>query len=333
MKSYADLAQEIDAVEKLGKWIAISGMFGTTSESQGCVIAASCFITGIPLLQYQKENGLVKGRPYIPYDAMLAAFHKLGGKSRILRRDAEGAAIELTKDGQSREFSINWEEAQKEPFVYGGKENDIVTMLAKGKRPALKPKYATPRSRATMLFARVVSDGLRSMSPECNVGSYTPEEIEDMDEQPVLQERPVPQAPLQQDPSQPEPLQQEPPQQSPPSETSTPSSATEAAAAPQPASQTQPAGPEHNANPLPLSGPATQTHRKEILVLMHRLKDEGVTDIFDQVKAKLRAANLQALTDLTVAEADRLIRALQVKEIESWIDSAITGHKRSPGKD
>src|SRR6056297_1371408 len=313
MKTYADLAQEIDAVEKLGKWIAISGMFGTSSESQGCVIAASCFITGIPLLQYQKENGLVKGRPYIPYDAMLAAFHKLGGKSRILRRDAEGAAIELTKDGQSREFSITWEEAQKEPFVYGGKENDIVTMLAKGKRPALKPKYATPRSRATMLFARVVSDGLRSMSPECNVGSYTPEEIEDMDEPLVSQERPVQTAPS------PPAL----PQQAIP----------ETAVAQQPDDRGSSAGPEQTTDPLPLSAPATQTHRKEILVLMHRLKDEGVTDIFDQVKAKLRAANLQALTDLTVAEADRLIRALQVKEIESWIDSAITGHKRSPGKD
>jgi len=313
MKSYADLAQEIDAVEKLGKWIAISGMFGTSSESQGCVIAASCFITGIPLLQYQKENGLVKGRPYIPYDAMLAAFHKLGGKSRIIRRDAEGAAIELTKDGQSREFSITWEEAQKEPFVYGGRENDIVTMLARGRKPALKPKYATPRSRATMLFARVVSDGLRSMAPECNVGSYTPEEIEDMDEPLVSQERPVQTAPS------PPAL----PQQAIPETTVTQ----------QPDERGPSSGPEHKPDPLPLSGPATQTHRKEILVLMHRLKDEGVTDIFDQVKAKLRAANLQALTDLTVAEADRLIRALQVKEIESWIDSAITGHKRSPGKD
>ena len=43
-----------------------------------------------------------------------------------------------------------------------------------------KDNWATPRSRMQMLWARVVSDGVRTMAPEICSGIYTPEETADI---------------------------------------------------------------------------------------------------------------------------------------------------------
>lgn len=112
-------------------------------------------------------------------DAMLAEFIMLGGKHEVLARDHEKASIKLTINKQTQTFTLTWEEAKKEPFVYEGKEADVVAAITAGKTDALrlKPKYATPRSRTQMLWARVVSDGVRAMAPTVVAGYYAPEEI------------------------------------------------------------------------------------------------------------------------------------------------------------
>lgn len=308
-RSYNELASQIDAVEKMGKWIARSRMFGCQTEEQGCVIAADCFITGMPLLEYQARNSLVMGRPSIPYDAMLAAFHERGGKSKINSKTPDLASVTLTRDGQSQEFALSWEEAQKETFPYAGKEDDIVLALSQGQAPPLKPKYATPRSRAIMLFARVVSDGVRTMAPEVNFGSYTPEEIEDF-------AKPSPAgngsdgvsaaAPA-------KPISQEPPTQSVVTSDEPPATNTTDG--------------KHSQS---LSEPLTEEQRTRILDLMGQLKQSGVVDIVARVKAKLDAVGLTALADLSIGEGDAMIRALEAKQIDQWAESQITGHAKNP---
>ncbi len=170
------------AVRELGDAIAKSGMFGCQSVEQGKVFALECLTTGIPPLTMAKRYHVIGNQLSMRADFMLAEFHRRGGKSKWITRTADGAAIQLAKDGADPEtFALTWEDAQKEPFPYVGSDKTVVAELAAGKKPTLKAKWATPRSRMQMLAARVVSDGVRAMMPEVNEGRYTPEEFDGED--------------------------------------------------------------------------------------------------------------------------------------------------------
>lgn len=166
----------------LGSAIAKSQIFGCENESQGIVIAMTCMVRQVDPLSLAERNHLFHGKLSMKADAMLAGLRQLGAIHKIISRTHELAEIEITRDGNTVRFALSWEDALKEPFVYNGKEQAIVDALAAGKPPKLKPKYATPRSRMQMLWARVVSDGVRAVAPEVCVGSYSPEEVADMDE-------------------------------------------------------------------------------------------------------------------------------------------------------
>jgi hypothetical protein len=180
-------------VQLLGTAIARSQMFGCESEHQGVVLSMECFARRMPPLTLQERYHLIKGKLSMKSDAMLAGFNREGGKHRILSRTPELASIELTLDGNSNVFSLSWDEAQGEPFAYEGKESDIVAKLCAGKRAELKlkAKYSTPRARMQMLWARVVSDGVRAVMPGVNAGHYTPEELEDVADFGEAEQRPA----------------------------------------------------------------------------------------------------------------------------------------------
>ena len=171
-----------DFIASLGDAIHRSGMFGCESPSQGKVMAMECVARRLPPLALAERYHLIKGKLSMKADAMLADFRRRGGRSKIIQRDGDRAEIELSLDGEKQRFSLDWEEAQHEPFVYCGKEDETVTKLATSgdKGLKLKPKYATPRARSQMLWARVVSDGVRAMAPEVVSGVYTPEEMSDV---------------------------------------------------------------------------------------------------------------------------------------------------------
>jgi hypothetical protein len=136
-------------------------------------------------LTLAQKYDLIGGRLSMKSDAMLSGLRERGGKHRIIKRNAEEACVLLIYDGQEYESRLTWEEVQKEPFIYNGKESEILRFIAANNQKLLaekmKPKYATPRARMQMLWARAVSDGVRALCPEVNTGTYTPEEIEDFD--------------------------------------------------------------------------------------------------------------------------------------------------------
>lgn len=168
---YDRISDPIAAVREMGKDIAHSQMFGCSNEEQGRVLAMTCFAKRMDPLALAERYHLIKGKLSMRADAMLAGLHERGGSHRIIRRTADAAEIEIAINGDTQRFAFTWEEAKQEPFVYGKEE--------KGKRP-LKDNWATPRSRMQMLWARVVSDGVRAMCPEVVCGKYAPEEIGDV---------------------------------------------------------------------------------------------------------------------------------------------------------
>lgn len=178
---YDRIADPMAAVKFLGQAITKSGMFGVAGDKQGEVLAWECLARRQPPLTLAETYHVINGRLSMKADKMLANFNEAGGKHKIVARTAEQATIEMTLGNDTQTFSMSWEEAQQEPFVYNEKEKEAAQQLAAGNRTKLtiKTKYATPRARMQMLWARVISDGVRAMFPSANGGRYTPEEIDD----------------------------------------------------------------------------------------------------------------------------------------------------------
>ena len=328
MKSYMEMAANIAAVEKIGQWIAQSQMFGQMTTAQGCVIASHCFLTETPLLEYQRRNMLIGNRPGIPYDAMVAAFQEAGGEIVVVEKSPGAARLKLVYKGKETAFGLTWEEAKQEPFCYGKRgvgEAEILAILKAGDEKAiaaiLKPKYASPRSRAVMLWARCVSDAIRTVCPSANFGQYTLEEIED-----IGADGPGPAA------------LSVAKTNTPPAVASTPKLPTAPAVATVPPAAIQPPAPavEPVAEELPpgddtgtqidVDGPATDAQRVTALELLNEL-EATIPDIKGKLKAKLAGSGVVGgIRGLSIAEAEKLITALRVKSIGEFFAENIKGH-------
>lgn len=170
-----------ETAKQLGAAICESKVFGCSNAGQGEVLAWECLVLRIPPLRLAQTYHLIMGKLTMRADAMLAGLVERGGSYLVKSRTADAAAIEIDYRGEKQLFSLTWEEAKKEPFAYNELDSDVVKMWAANdpkKQPTLKTKYSTPRARMQMLWARVVSDGVRTMAPEVNSGRYTPEEFD-----------------------------------------------------------------------------------------------------------------------------------------------------------
>lgn len=175
---YDRMTNPLDAVKMMGEFIAKSGMFGCEKIEQGQVIAMTCLTENISPLKFKQTYHLIDGNPSMRADAMLAKFRGLGGRHKVISRTAEKAEIELTFEKQVEKFSFNWADAQKETFPF-----------AKDGKP--KKNWATPYARTQVMWARVCSEGVRTMAPEVVAGIYTPEEMEDRLESAVINMAPI----------------------------------------------------------------------------------------------------------------------------------------------
>jgi hypothetical protein len=173
----ADIATE-------GQLLAQSGMFGAKNPAEGFVIAGICRQAGIPYLDFMQTFHFYHGRVSMKADAMLAKFQEAGGTFEIVERTAEKASAVFTYNGKSYPFSLSWEQAAQEPFVYaGGPDAQMAALDQPMEKRKLKDKYKTPVSRKQMLWARLVSDSVRCICPKVINGTYTPEEVDDFEPQ------------------------------------------------------------------------------------------------------------------------------------------------------
>jgi hypothetical protein len=308
MGSYAEVVANYGAIEKMGNSIAKSGMFGCQSMDQGVVIAIDCFLSNMSPLEYAKRNKIVNGKPFMQYDSILAAFHERGGISQLISKTPDLASVELEYKGVKKTFSLSWDEAQKEAFPYNGKEGDIIAKLAAGQKPELKPKYATPRSRAIMLFARLVSDSIRTVCSEVVYGVYTPEELEDLPGESnstrTTPEVPTPKAPTEVKP--------------PPTPVDVPQPKTPLVEVPQPLAGT-------DDPPIDPASPITDKQVDRIRELV-KIINQAQSDFSKRLKDKLIAAGVPdgKATGLTYQEGAELLERLEKKEIEAALTISLT---------
>jgi len=164
---YERIADPLAAVKALGSAIARSRIFGCESEAQGEVLAWECMARRVPPLSLKESYHLINTSAgtalTMRSDAMLRGFILSGGRHRIIRRDAEAAEVELTINGQTHKFECTYAEAKNAGYTEGKKGE--------------KDNWSSPRQRMQMLWARVISDGVRAMAPQVCAGRYTPEDF------------------------------------------------------------------------------------------------------------------------------------------------------------
>jgi hypothetical protein len=287
-------------VKQMGLAILHSEMFGCTNASQGAVLALECMARRVPPMTLAERYHIIHGRLSMRADAMLSDFRtKCGGSHRIVERTADAAEIELTAAGQSHRFRLTWEDAKGEPFVYVGKESIVLEKIQQGRWKDLmvKAKYATPRARSQMLWARVVSDGVRAMAPEVVAGYYCPEEIDDLPE-------PAARAP------QHAPIVGEIVQSGTPTPTPTPTEQPRKGISL--SAETQPQS--LDSSEVQLDGPCSADHVDMIRHLGQQLKIP-----VEAIKGMIERRGKSRLVELTILEAENIIRKLERKLREEEI--------------
>lgn len=115
--------RSMEELHKVGQLMAQTEMFGTKNPAVGFVIAASCHQKGLAFIDYMQTYHFIKGRVSKRADAIQAEFQRSGGKIKIVQRDAEGAVVELEKDGCCYTSKCMWSDCLEEPYVYEGRES------------------------------------------------------------------------------------------------------------------------------------------------------------------------------------------------------------------
>ena len=145
----------------------------TGGDSNDAAIAAlTCWCEGLTPVQFVRKYHMIDGKPTMKADAMLAEFLRLGGDYEVIEKSADRAAVRLvTESGRTGTFELTWDMAQqsRDPWK---KWRD--------KSLGFKDNWATTVDRRRMLWARCVSDAIRTIDPRVNAGAYTTEEMEDV---------------------------------------------------------------------------------------------------------------------------------------------------------
>lgn len=190
-EGFAGLSTEMRETIIEGNYIAQSALCGCGNPAQGVLVAMHCRRVGCSPIDFGQDwhiiNTKTGGKVSMQASAMLARLVERGGQYRVLERSPEAAAVEITTGAGTQTFRLTHEQVSMESY-YRDRDGKI------------REKYATPASRVQMLWARVISDAVRTMDPGVNRGVCTPEEVSDFagDEVPQQEQQPRPQQQQQQ---------------------------------------------------------------------------------------------------------------------------------------
>lgn len=212
-----------DEMEKIAQAAAASGMFGITKKEQALCLFAICRSEGLDPIAALKRYYVIQGKPSMRSDAMAAEFLGSGGGIVWhIRTDHMAAATFFEKKGDINEaalkaanerFNLLWElDGEEDEQKIIGFNTQLANLakpsqetifrsyadaVAKGltisrewddkdKKWIEKSKHNWIQSKRQMLTARVITEGVRLVSPGLITGIYSPEEVQDFS--PITQE-------------------------------------------------------------------------------------------------------------------------------------------------
>jgi hypothetical protein len=147
-------------MEKMAVTVAKSKLFGIETPEQALALMALCQAEGIHPMIAVRDYNIIKGRPSLKAETMLARFLQAGGKVKwhALTNDKAEATFSHPDGGEIR---LDWDMDRAKQAGLAGKDN--------------WKYYQRP-----MLRSRLISEGVRTVCPSIVQGVYTPEEIHNL---------------------------------------------------------------------------------------------------------------------------------------------------------
>lgn len=154
-----------EAVERLAVNVAKSGLFGVKTPEQAMALMMLAQSEGLHPMAAARDYHVIDGRPSMKAEVMLARFQGSGGRV-VWDVYTDTACVATFSHPQGGSVTIRWD-------------------LETAKRAGLGGKQMWSKYPRRMLWARVISEGVRTCWPAAVLGVYTPEEIADFDNSPM----------------------------------------------------------------------------------------------------------------------------------------------------
>lgn len=145
-------------MQRMATTVAKSGLFGVKNEDQALALMALCQAEGIHPMTAVRDYHIISGRPALKAETMLARFMQNGGKVEwhALTDQKAEATFSHPQGGTVR---LDW-------------------TLDRAKQAGLLSNPTWQKYPRPMLRSRLISEGVRTVSPGIVQGVYTPDEIE-----------------------------------------------------------------------------------------------------------------------------------------------------------
>lgn len=150
----------ISDIERMAQAVAKSRLFGVENQEQAFALMCVAQAEGMHPAIAARDYHIIKGRPSLKADAMLARFQTAGG-SVSWKALTETKAVAVFSHKQGGSVEIEW-------------------TMEMAKRAGLASNDNWRKFPRAMLRARCISEGIRTVFPGVVAGYYTPEEVEDM---------------------------------------------------------------------------------------------------------------------------------------------------------
>jgi len=156
--------RSMEDIAVIGDAMAASGMFGLKNKAQGMVLAMTCLGEGMTPVAFKRkyhvhEDGTLSMRA----DAMAAGFRARGGRYTVREHSTTRAAALFEFEDSKIEAEFTLADAERHGYTRtkGGKDKDNWEKHAEN-----------------MLWARLISENVRILTPEVCAGIYVPEEVD-----------------------------------------------------------------------------------------------------------------------------------------------------------
>ena len=154
-------------MDQMAGAIAASGLFGMKDKNSVLALMAVAQAEGLHPATAARDFHIIQGRPALKADAMLARFQNAGGKvDWSVYTDEKVTGVFTHPNGGSLAVTWTLEQAQRIGLV--------------------KPGSGWQKFPRAMLRSRCISEGIRSVFPGSVTGFYSPEEVQDFDDKPVV---------------------------------------------------------------------------------------------------------------------------------------------------
>lgn len=148
-------------MERMAITVAKSGMFGMKTAEQALTLMALAQAEGIHPMTAVRDFHIIDGRPSLKADTMLARFQQAGGRVEWLCLTDEKAEAKFSHTSGGS-VTLDW-------------------TIERAKTAGLAHKNVWKAYPRALLRARLISEGIRTVLPSVIAGTYTPEEILDID--------------------------------------------------------------------------------------------------------------------------------------------------------